>query len=52
MQRLRGIVIVEEIVEPTVPEGPVSVDLLIPLKAVPDFLFAHRYGALSAVVAQ
>ncbi|MFN2488433.1 MAG: hypothetical protein ABR529_01580 [Actinomycetota bacterium] len=50
VQRLRGVVVVDKIVEPLTPEGPTSVELLIPTKELPDFLFAHRYGALSAVV--
>ena len=49
VQRLPGTVMVEEIVEPTVPEGPTTVELLIPVDELPDFLYAHRYGSLSAV---
>ena len=50
VQRLPGVVLVDQIVEPLTPEGPISVELLIPTKELPDFLFAHRYGALSAVL--
>ena len=48
VQRLRGVAIVEEIVEPTLPEGPTTVELLISEKRFAQFLYAHRYGALSA----
>lgn len=49
VQRLRGTAIVDEVLEPTIPEGPVAVALLIPKDGLPDFLFAHKYGSLSAV---
>lgn len=49
VQRLPGVVVLEEIVQPLTPEGPVSVELLIPAEELPGFLFAHKYGSLSAV---
>ena len=50
VQRLLSGAIVETMVPAAVPEGPVTVQLLIPVKDFPDFVFAHRYGSLSAAV--
>ena len=50
VQRLLRGAVVEQIVPPTVPEGPVTVELLIPVNDLPDFIFAQRYGSLSAAV--
>ena len=49
VQKLLTGAIVDELTPPLTPEGPVIVGLLIPVRELPDFLFAHRYGSLSAV---
>jgi hypothetical protein len=49
VQRLLTGAVIDQMVPPVAPEGPVIVELLIPVRDLPDFLFAHRYGSLSAV---
>lgn len=49
VQKLLSGAIVGELIPPLTPEGPVIVELLIPVRELPDFLFAHRYGSLNAV---
>lgn len=36
--------------EPTVPEGPQTVEIFIPVQDFPDFLAAHEFGSLNAAV--
>lgn len=48
VQRVVREAIVGEVLEPTVPEGPQTIELLIPVKDFPDFLAAHEFGTLSA----
>jgi hypothetical protein len=48
VQRVVREAIVGEVLEPTVPEGPETIELLIPVKDFPDFLAAHEFGSLSA----
>ena len=46
-QRLIPSVVIEEIMPPFVPEGPVTVMLSVPAKKIGDLLYADRYGAIS-----
>lgn len=46
-QRLIPSVVIEEIMPPFVPEGPITVMLSVPSKMIGDLLYADRYGAIS-----
>lgn len=43
-------VVIEEIMPPFVPEGPVTVMLSVPAKKIGDLLYADRYGAISVTL--
>lgn len=49
-QRLIPSVVIEEIMPPFTPEGPVTVMISVPTKKIGDLLYADRYGAISATL--
>ena len=51
-QRLIPSVVIQEIIPPFVPEGPVTVMLSVPAKKIGDLLYADRYGAISVTLPQ
>jgi ABC-type Fe3+-hydroxamate transport system substrate-binding protein len=49
VQSLLGDVILERIVMPVTPEGPIAAILSLPPEDIPDLIFGVRYGELSAI---
>ena len=49
VQRLLKDVVIERMVPPSLPEGPTTVILSVPVRGISDLLYGDRFGDLSAV---
>ena len=49
VQRLLKDVVVERMIPPSLPEGPTTVLLSVPVRGISDLLYGDRFGDLSAV---
>ena len=50
VQRVVGHAVLGAVRQPSVPEGPETVEIFIPVEDFPDFLAAHEFGSLNAAI--